>query len=233
MPTIVTLTGPITGPNSAQMTVPFILTLDSAAGSGGVNVTVSSTGSGDSFQLTQGGGNLTGNVVTIAQGATTQTFYITSGSTAGARTISMTNGSGLTNAGIPFMYTTAAVATSITLTCVANPTSMLTAPLGYAIAYKLTLNGIPPSTGLTITPSSTRGSDTLSLTVGGGAVTTLSIPYGSAETLTFCMTLGGSTGSRTLTFTSSSLTTSGSFTVKCPVRSARPGRPTVRRVGTE
>jgi len=205
--TAASLSGPVTGPTSAEQTMPFTVTLNNPAGYGGVVVTPSSSGTGDTFQANVGGGNVT--TTTIPQGSTTGTFYLTASSTTGSRNISLTTSPALTLSGTPIAFTAGSTATTITLSCTAYPSNMVTAPLGYNIPYKLTLNGIPPIGGLTVTPTSTNGSDTFQTSIGGSNVTSLSIPYGAAETLTFYLTLGGSTGSRTLSFTSSSLTTAG------------------------
>ena len=209
--TTASLSGPATGPTGAQQTVPFAVTLNNPAGYGGVVVTPVSSGTGDTFQSTVSGGNVT--TITIPQGSTSGTFYLTASSTNGSRNISITSAPTLVISGTPIAFTVGSTATTITLSCMApvsnSGVALTTAPLGYNIPYKLTLNGIPPSSGLTITPVSTNGSDVFSLTAGGAAITSLSIPYGAAEALTFYMTPRGATGSRTVSYTSSSLTAAG------------------------
>jgi hypothetical protein len=95
-----TLSGPTSGAEGAQSTA-FTVTLDVAAPSGGAVVTPSSTGSRDTFQASLGGGNVT--TITIAQGQTTGTFYLTPGSTSW-RSVSISTSPSLTYPGSPATY---------------------------------------------------------------------------------------------------------------------------------
>jgi len=78
------------------------LTLDQEALTGGVVITPTSTVSGDTFQATSGGGNVT--TITIPSGSTTGTFYLTTSNTTGNRSIGVTTSPILTYSGSPVTY---------------------------------------------------------------------------------------------------------------------------------
>src|ERR1035437_53549 len=90
-PTTATVSGPASGPVSAESTA-FTVTLNVVALSGGQVVSLASTGTGDVFHATSGGGSVSS--ITVASGQTVGTFYLVPG-TAGARTITPTS-SGIT-----------------------------------------------------------------------------------------------------------------------------------------
>ena len=84
-----------------------------------VTVTLASTVSYDTFQSTVGGANVTS--ITIAEGATTGSFYVTSEATSGNRSISITTSPALTYPGSPITYSASSpLPTTATL---AGPTS--------------------------------------------------------------------------------------------------------------
>ncbi len=193
--TTATLTGPVNGLTSTQ-SAPFTVTLNHPAGYGGVVITPASAGSGDTFQATSGGGNAT--TVTIPAGSTTGTFYLTPSTTPASRNVSITTAPSLTLSGTPIAFTAGSAATTLTIA-----SAVTTAPLGSQVPFTLTLNGLPPVGGMTVTLSSSAGSDTFQTLLGGGNVTTISFPYGGAETITFYLTCNGTVGSRSISISSS------------------------------
>src|SRR5208283_2918908 len=88
----------------------FTVTVNQPALTGGVTVTPASTNGSDTFQAASGGSNVTS--VTIPAGSTTVTFYLTPGSTAGNRSISITTSPSLPCSGTPITYGAAAVPTA-------------------------------------------------------------------------------------------------------------------------
>lgn len=94
MPTSATLSGPTSGMGGVPSTN-FTVTLDSAAGPGGVSVAITSTVGGDT---------ITSTPLMIPNGSTTGTFTLTP-STIGNRDISITTTPALTIIGSPITYT--------------------------------------------------------------------------------------------------------------------------------
>jgi hypothetical protein len=168
-----------------------------------VTVNLASNNGSDTFQATQGGGNVTS--ITIPAGSTTVTFYLTPGGTAGNRNISITTSPALTYSGSPITYSAAAVPTSATLS---GPTSGIVGV--ESTAFTVTVDQPASTGGVTVTPASSIGSDTFRATSGGGNISTVTIPAGST-TVTFYLTPGGTAGNRSISITTSpSLTYSGS-----------------------
>ncbi|MGO9815803.1 MAG: beta strand repeat-containing protein [Isosphaeraceae bacterium] len=199
--TTATLSGPTSG-NLGSQSRAFTVTLDKAAGYGGITVTPASTGGSDTFQATLGGGNV--STITIAAGSTTGTFYLTPAGPSGNRSISITTSPALTYSGSPITYSAAAVPTAATLS---GPTSGIVGV--QTTAFTVTLNQPASTGGVTVTPASSNGSDTFQATQGGANVSTITIPAGSTSG-TFSLTPGGTTGNRTISISAGSLSTPGS-----------------------
>jgi hypothetical protein len=199
--TTATLSGPTSG-NLGSQSRAFTVTLDKAAGYGGITVTPASTGGSDTFQATLGGGNV--STITIAAGSTTGTFYLTPAGPSGNRSISITTSPALTYSGSPITYSAAAVPTAATLS---GPTSGIVGV--QTTAFTVTLNQPASTGGVTVTPASRNGSDTFQATQGGANVSTITLPAGSTSG-TFSLTPGGTTGNRTISISAGSLSTPGS-----------------------
>ncbi len=75
--------------------------------------------------------------------------------------------------------------------------------------FTVGLNEPAGTSGVVVTPSSSNGSDTFQATQGGANVTSITLAAGQPSG-TFWLTPGGTTGNRTVTITSSGLTTPGS-----------------------
>src|SRR5271166_4083492 len=91
----------LSGPSSCVSTVQtaYTVTLNAVALST-VTITPASTDGGDTFQATVGGGNV--STITIATGASQNTFYVTTSSTSfGSRNISITTSPAYTYTGSP------------------------------------------------------------------------------------------------------------------------------------
>lgn len=204
--TSATLAGPVTGIDGTQ-SAPYTVTLNHLAGYGGVVITPASTGTGDTFQATSGGGNVT--TITIPAGSSSGTFYLTP-NTAGSDSVSITTNSSLTLTGSPITVTVGSTsAATLTLACV---NSLTDPPLAYQVPFTLTLDNPAPVGGIVVTLASTGASDTFQTSVGGGNITTMTIAYGASKTYTFYMTPGGYTGSRQISVASSPpLTYSGAL----------------------
>ena len=76
-PTTATLIGPPSGGGLIGIPAQFQVVLDGPAGTGGCTITPASSASGDTFQAIEGGPNIT--AITIPQGATNTTFWLTTG----------------------------------------------------------------------------------------------------------------------------------------------------------
>ena len=111
--TTATLSGPTSG-NLGSQSRAFTVTLDKAAGYGGITVTPSSSNGSDTFQATQGGANVTS--VTLAAGQPSGTFRLTPGGATGNRTITITTSPTLTCPGSPFTYVALPAATGYSVT---------------------------------------------------------------------------------------------------------------------
>lgn len=183
-PTSYTLTGPSAGRPSVASTN-FTVTLNSAATS-----TVTITPSDSS-----GGGTFTPTSVSITTGNTAGTFTYTAGST-GAKAISTTNGSSLTNPS-SLTFTAYSLAVSPGSQSVANSVAAsLTATLTPSGALSATttagtLSTSAPTSGtpFTITtPSSGSGTATVTVTGPGGTSQTATVAYAPAAATALTLT---------------------------------------------
>lgn len=162
-PTSVTLGGAQSGTVGQEASIS--LTLDAAAGVGGVVVNLSSATINAAFRLTSGGSNLSPAQVTIAQGQTVLNFFLVPGA---AGTGSWSAASSLVEFGSPRSFT----ATNATLSV--SPTSVTAGTSGNT----LTLTGSQGNW----TPG-TPGSPTF--TVDSGTITAQTVNNGTTATLTY------------------------------------------------
>ena len=199
-PTSYTLTGPSAGRPSVASSN-FTVTLNAAATS-----TVTITPSDSS-----GGGTFTPSSVSITTGNTAGTFTYTAAST-GAKTISTTNGSSLTNpSSLTFTAYTLAVSPgsqSVANNVAATLTATLTGGSGTLAASTTagTLSTAAPTSGTPFTlttPSSGTGTATVTVTGPGGTSQTATVAY--APVAATALTLTGPSvvpvGSASSTFT--------------------------------
>ena len=157
-PTTATVAGPTSGAVATASTY-FTVTLNTAALTGGVSVSLASSGSGDSFGP---------NPLVIASGSTSGTFTLTPSTAPGARTITPT-ASGITFSPTTLTYTGLDVTPPVVATASVN-TAGTTLTIGFTEA------GSPP-----VLPAS--GATGFTLSASGGAVT-LSSPAISGTTYT-------------------------------------------------
>ena len=228
VPTAATLSGPTSGTVGIESTG-FTVNLNQPAWTGGVTVTPTSSAGTDTFQATPGGSNVTS--LTIPAGSTSVTFYLTASGTAGNRSIAIMTSPSLTYSGSPVTYSAAAVPTAATLS---GPTS---GALGIeSTAFTVSVNQPALTGGVTVTPSSSAGTDTFQATPSGSNVTSVTIPAGSTS-ITFYLTAGGTAGNRSISITTlPSLTTSGSpitFSAVAVPTAATLSGPTSGRLGIE
>ena len=109
-PSTATISGPTQALFSTQSE--FTVILNDLAGSGGIVVSLVSSNGSDTFQATEGGVNITS--ITIPQGSTVGTFWLTPGGTTGSRNITITAGS-LSCPNSPYAYNAMTTATAYTV----------------------------------------------------------------------------------------------------------------------
>ena len=202
LPTAATLSGPSTGIFGTESTA-FTVSVNQPAWTGGVTVTPGSTSSGDTFQATSGGSNVSS--VTIPAGSTSATFYLMPGGTAGNRSISITTSPALSYSGSPITYNAAVLPTAATLS---GPSTGIFGT--ESTAFTVSVNQPAWTGGVTVTPGSTSSGDTFQATSGGSNVSSVTIPAGSTS-VTFYLMPGGTAGNRSISITTSpALSYSGS-----------------------
>ena len=193
-PTAATLSGPSSGVIGTESTA-FTVSVNQPASTGGVTVTPGSTSSGDTFQATSGGSNVSS--VTIPAGSTSVMFYLTPGGTAGNRSISITTSPALSYSGSPIAYNAAVLPTAATLS---GPSTGIFGT--ESTAFTVSVNQPAWTGGVTVTPGSTSSGDTFQATSGGSNVSSVTIPAGSTS-VTFYLMPGGTAGNRSISITTS------------------------------
>jgi hypothetical protein len=149
-PTTATITGPASGNISTQSTA-FTVTLDRPAQYGGLTVTPASSVGADAFQATSGGGNV--STITIAEGTTTGTFYLTPVAPSGNRNVSVTSTPTATSS-TPVVYNCIGVSNATGYTVTGPAGGHIHSPATYTVT--LTPPGSTYIGAITATPTGSQ-----------------------------------------------------------------------------